>query len=288
MIKRFLTYFKNIDPDDKHIFGRKGENYIKELLTKNNYTIYCNRIIKNQKNRFSFTETDVILSKGDSIFVIEIKRMKGRIFKTDKGLIQEKIPVANPLKFNPYNVRTMKNPLNQVKYFTVSLRKELIKKDKRFYNIKFIPVVVFSREADITDIYSFENGIIYFNDLIPFIEKHSSNKATPSWILNELNLLKGFDIIVNRNGYEITGFIMDTVFICITKQKKVEIDFADIENIKVKRGNFLSVYDNVSILLKNKKTVNLKCRNAEITINTLSTLQTYSLKNLMEIKVESR
>ncbi len=288
IIKNFLTRFKNITPDDKHIFGRKGENYVRGLLIKNNYHIYCNRILKNQKSRFGFLETDIILSKGTTIFVIEIKRMKGRIFRTDKGLIQEKMPAASPLKFNPYNARVVKNPLNQVKYFTIALRKELTKKDKRFYNIDFIPVVTFSREADITDIYSFEKGIIYFDNLIPFIEKYSSNKTTPSWILNELNLLKGFDIIVNRDGYEITGFIMDTDFTCITKEKKIEIDFADIENIKVKRGIFLSLYDNVSILLKNKKTINLKCKNTKITVNTLSTLHTYFLKNLTEIKVESR
>ncbi len=290
MFKGLLAYLHNIDPDEKHIFGRGGEAYIKELLIKNKYKIYCNRIIENHRKKSHFLESDIILNKGNSIFVIEIKRMKGRIFRTDRGLIQEKIPALNPFlkKLNPYEARTIKNPKDQAKHFTTALKKNLVQRDRRFLAVRFIPVAVFSNEADISDIYSFEDGIIYFSDLINFIEKNSSDNTSPDWIDGDLKSLKGFDILINRNEREIMGIIVDSDFICTTKEEERKVSFRDIKNIKVKRGNIFSTYDNIIILLKSGEVLDLNCRSSTIRLNTFSSVQTHFLRNLIEVKVESK
>ena len=276
--------------DEKHIFGRKGEVFVRDMLTKNNYRVYCNRILKDGEVP-GLLEADIILCRDKTIFVIEIKRMKGKIFKTNEGLIQEKIPYLNPfLKgFKPYEARKIKDPRNQVKRFTMALKKNLIQKDSRFLTIKFTPVVVFSNEADISDIYSFEEGIIYFSDLLNFIEKNSDSKACLNWIENGLKTLKGYDIIINRANNEIIGMIIDSDFVCVTRENnKKTISFREIKGIKIKKRSIFSSYVNLDIHKKNGKILNLDCYKPTIKLNTFSSIQTYCIKNLTEVKVESK
>ena len=273
--------------DEKHVFGRRGELFVKDMLIKNNYRVYCNRILKDEKAP-NFLEADIILCRDKTIFVIEIKRMKGKIFRTDEGLIQEKIPYFNPfLKgFKPYEARKIKD---QAKRFTRALKKNLIQKDSRFLKIKFIPVVAFSNEADISDIYSFKEGIIYFSDLLNFIEKNSTSKICPNWIENGLKTLKGYDIIINRANNEIIGIIMDSDFVCVTKENnKKTISFKHIKSIKTQKRSIFSSYVNLNIYKKNGEIVNLDCYKPTIRLNTFSSIQTYHIKNLIEVKIERK
>jgi len=296
MFKKIITHFQNKEVDKKYIFGRQGEIFVRELLIKNKYNIYCNRIIKNEGRGSGFLEADIILNRGKTIFVIEIKRMKGKIFRTNEGLIQEKIFYTNPLlrTFKPYEARKIKDPKNQVKRFTIALKKNLIQKDSRFSTIKFIPVVAFSNEADISDIYSFKEGIIYFSDLLNFIERNKTNKSCPNWVEDGLKTLKGYDIIMNRAKNEIVGLIIDSNFVCITKEKRKRImrkriiNFREIKSIKTRKRNIFSPCVNLDIHKKNGEILNLDCYKPAIKLNTFSSIQTYYIKNLIEVKVESR
>ena len=285
-IKRFLRLFHNLNPDGKHIFGQTGEEYIRMNLIRSGYNVFSNRILKHPKNNSVYIESDVIVYAGDCIFCIEIKRLKGKIFLSENGIIQERNERFER-RYRGYRAKRIKSPMAQSELFTRTLKRRLIKKDSRFRGIRFVPVAAFSEEADISSIHSIEKGIVYFSELSDFIKNRAGIKGNFKWVLEALSSLKGFDKIINKNKFIILGFIENENFKCQDAGGTISIPYAAIERIEIKRGGLFSEYDEVKIIKKNGEIENLCCVDGYILINVFKSKQKHFIRNLEEIIVQS-
>lgn len=285
-IERFFRLFYNIDPDGRHIFGQAGEEYAKNKLSHFGYHLFFNRILPHPKNPSRYIESDIIVYSDDYIFCIEVKRFRGKVFFTDGGIIQE-THRAFERRYRGYRAKKIKDPMVQSTLFTKTLKYSLIGKDSRFKKIHFVPVVAFSEEADISSIHSFGDGILYVSELPDFIQSCLKKNDKYEWVVKAFESLKGFDYIINRNGFTTMGIILNKNFECRSVDKVFSLPYAQIKKINVKRGGLFSKCDKITILKKNSEVENLCCMDGYILINIFGNKQKHFLKNILKAKIES-
>ncbi len=287
-IKRVFLSLKNTDPDNRHIFGYKAEKYVEDMLLKAGMPVFSNKILKHPKLKSRYIESDIILYSGSSVFCIEIKRLKGKIFHSKDGIVQENYkPFAR--RYQGYRAKRIKDPKKQSGLFCNQLKKYLTNKSERFGHIRFIPVAVFSQEADISQIHSKQEGILYIDELIGFIKSHTKqNETEQERVVKELEKLKGFDIVINRKGLPVMGFIQNEIFECLCKNGVFSINFSSIKSIDIKRSSFLSAYDDITINLKNGQTEHKKCLEGHISFDSFGNKQKHFLRNINSIHINSR
>ncbi len=287
-IKRVFLSFKNINPDTKHIFGQKAELYVKNMLLQLNKPLFTNKILKHPKLKSRYIESDIILIWSNFVFCIEIKRVKGKIFASKNGIIQENYKPFTR-RYQGYRAKTIKNPQKQSQLFAKTLKSHLVNKDKRFLSVKFVSVSVFSYEADISEIHSFEEGILYFDELIEFIKaKTKDSHQEYEWIVKAVESLKGFDVLINKNNLPIMGLIENNTFECTGKQGFFKADFSEIKQIIIKRNSVFSIGDELEIHFKNGKKVSVLCYEGCIKFNAFNGIRKHFLRNLNKICINSR
>ncbi len=287
-VKRVFLALKNINPDTKHIFGQKAELYVKNMLLQLNKPMFTNKILRHPKLKSRYIESDIILICGNFVFCIEIKRLKGKIFASKNGIIQENYKQFTR-RYQGYRAKTIKNPQKQSQLFVKTLKRYLINKDKRFLSVKFIPVAVFSYEADISEIHSFDDGIIYINELKEFIKaKSQESHQEYEWIVKAIESLKGFDILINKNNLPLMGLIENDMLECTSKQGAFKADFSEIKQIIVKRNSVFSIGDELEIHFKNGNKAPVLCYEGCIVLNAFNGIQKHFLRNLNKIYINSR
>jgi len=279
---------KNINPDTKHIFGQKAELYVKNMLLQLNKPIFTNKILEHPKLKSRYIESDIILIWGNFVFCIEVKRLKGKIFASRNGIIQENYrPFTR--RYQGYRAKTIKNPQKQSELFAKTLKRHLVNKDKRFLGVKFIPVAVFSHEADISEIHSLDDGILYIDELIEFIKTKAKNSYKEyEWIEKAIESLKGFDILINKNNLSIVGLVENEKFECTSKQGIFKIEISKIKQITVKRSSVFSVSDKIEINFKDGNKMSVLCYEGCIVLNAFSSIQKHFLRNIKKIYINSK
>ncbi len=286
--KRLFIALYNIDPDSKHIFGLKAELFVKDTLGRLNLPLFMNKILPQPGAKSRFIESDIILSSGKNIFCIEIKRLKGKVFFTKDGIIQENYK-SFVRRYQGYRAKKIKNPIEQSRRFCSTLKRHLINKNTLFRNINFISIAAFSQEADISEIYSFENGILYIDDLIDFIEEKTRKDKEPyPWIIKELDSLKGFDVIVNRKRLPLSGFLKNDDFKCLTPKGIYSIPYSSVKNITIKRKPLLSSHDELEILFKDGSKKLITSIEGYVILDNFGKIQKHYLRNISEIFINSR
>lgn len=174
-----LTFAKRNSPKIK---GKIGEFRIASrllLLDQDNYII-LNNIILRAKNGKT-VQIDHIVISIYGIFVIETKNYKGWIFGNEAAenwmqiIYREKHQFRNPVKQNWSHIYALKDLLAD------------------FPNAKFIPIVAFSKNADLKKINS-SVPVIYETKILRTITKESKEQ-----ILSHDEIEKIFRIIESSN-----------------------------------------------------------------------------------------
>ncbi len=286
--KRILLAFRNIDPDSKHNFGHMAEKYVRNMLLTTDMHIFTNKIIKYQKSKSRYIESDIILYSGNTVFCIEVKRLKGKIFSVGGSIVQEKHKSFEK-RFHNYQAKKIKNPVTQSAFFTKTLKRHLMERDRRFKDITFLSVVVFSKEVDMSSVHDFDGGVLYIDELLEFIYKHTDKNVTnQDWVIRALDNLKGFDILINRNNLDILGLIVGDRFQCLGKNGAVSIPYSNIKSISITRKTFFSSFDSIEIIKKDGKTLSIPCYEGSVSINTFDEIQSHFLRNINRIYINSK
>lgn len=312
-ISRLVDSFDVISNDEKINFGMKGEELARKSVDKEEGLIIYNPIIPHPKDNKKFLETDIIIYNNNCVYCIEIKNYKGEItfipkykrvkvekrflffFKyivertvqdgwDDNKIIKKKVGNYNEKVF----CEEYPNPMKKTKNYIYNLKRYLAKEDRRFNNIFIVPVVAFNRKnANISRIYSFDEGYIYIDEIDKYIKYHfkSLNKQL-DWIERGLEALSTWDTLKTSTGENIYGIIKGNYIEVITQDNnQIKIPYDEIINIKIKKMSLFSKEDILIIKFLNNEIKEFKNIRGTIVLDKFGELQKHKISNLKYIDV---
>ncbi|MGB9755516.1 MAG: nuclease-related domain-containing protein [Desulfurella sp.] len=278
-----------IELSPKESFGFGAEIILQKILNEN-YTAFYNRILRSPYNKKHFLEIDAIVYYNNTIFCIEIKNYKGTIyyaanFKGDNFDSYKNGKIIQ-LKTDRYFKQTFKelpNPLDKTKFFAKQLKEHLERFDARFSTVKFKSVVVWLDSiANIENIYSFDDGLIYLSQLTDFIEKKSQKNKNNTWATEYLEKLPTFDQIITTGNQNIHGIILGNTINC---QKPIQdLHLKDIVSIDFTH-KFTSCKSKVTVNYKDTRNLEFECEKITINLDKFGTHQKHRLFNIKKIIV---
>jgi hypothetical protein len=312
-LNRMFDTFSNIQQDEVSAYGAQGEEQALQFLTEQKYPVFLpNRIIPHPQKHGAFLETDAIIYAEGNVFCIEIKRYKGRmsfpprtkVVKIKKrflfwhyekeqtvfdGYDKSRIIKAKDGNYGEGTFyKELPNPLEKTRYYIRHLKQFLKPFDQRFSHLFIIPVAAFSNDvSDISEIHSFEEGLIYVSDIPDFIRMNRNEKfaASPSqWIINGLRHVPSWDRILTRENEWMWGVISDNAFVCtLVNGRQYSIPYKEVMSISISRQGFFSDRDQVQITLTNGTVDHIEASTAQVNIEVGGERQTHKLRNINQI-----
>jgi len=312
-LNRMFDTFSNVQQDEVSAYGAQGEEQALQFLTEQKYPVFLpNRIIPHPQKKGAFLETDAIIYAEGNVFCIEVKRYKGKISFPSKtkvvkikkrflfwhyetkqtvfdGYDKSRIVKAKEGNYGEGTFyKEFPNPLEKTRYYIRHLKQFLSSFDRRFSSLFIIPVAAFSDDvSDISEIHSFEEGLIYVSDIPNFIRANRNERfaASPSqWIIDGLRNVPSWDQILTRENEKMWGVIPEDVFVCtLIDGKKYSIPYKEIISISVNRQGFFSDRDYVQITRTDGTVDHIEVSTAQVNLETGGERQTHKLRNINQI-----
>ncbi len=289
IFKRLWDTLFSFELSGKERFGFGAESILQQILNKD-YIAFYNRILKSPYNKKHFLEIDAIVYYKNTIFCIEVKNYKGTIyyaanFKGDNfhSYKNNKIIQLKTDKHFNQTFKELPNPLDKTKFFAKQLKEYLEHLDSRFSKVKFQSVVVWLDSiANIENIYSFEDGLIYLSQLKDFIEKKSQKNENSAWVIKYLQELPSFDKIITTNNQNITGILIGNTIKCERPRKDLNLE--DIISIDFTH-KLLRCKSKITINYKNLHYEEFECEKVTINLDKFGNRQKHRMFNVKKIIV---
>lgn len=319
-LKRALDRFKIYSKDEIENYGNDGERIARQNFAYKNGTgiAYYNRLVPDYSKKNKYFEIDAIIYAAGNVFCVEIKRYKGKIsyvpkykmvkekkkilwfeFEREKKVVDglDKSRIIKE-KVGNYNEDTFykefTNPIKKTIFFIKRMKEFLSGYDKRFKSLFIIPVVCFvDDEADISDIHSFEEGLIYVSELQQFINMHKNDnfdKMSSEWIIDGLNKLPTWDKIITSSKEELNGVLENDEVVFEARDKsKIYLKYRDIKRMTFKNiGLIFSPYSEVTVYKKDNSTSVYEVVSGDIVFNRFGERQIHKIVNISAIMVGTK
>lgn len=309
---RAVETMSTVELDGRSKGGMMGEQYADYFIANGQNESYIrNPIIPHPRKKNIYFETDAVVYIYGTIFCVEIKNYKGRVYypplyrteQVQKGwfifkrtvtrqvqvgfddsrIIQEKVRYGG----NGVDLREMPNPLKKTQNYANDLRRFLSRLDARMENVPIISVVAFTERTDIRAIYNPQTGIISIPELPNFFAAHKSpNSGSMPWIQQTLRRLATWDHILTTDNEDINGIIEDTTFTFKDTDGHIQnIPYAQIHSIEFQRAGLLSPYDDMIIYYTDGKKRTFRSTSGEIHLERFGQRQTHKLRNITRVVV---
>ena len=299
---RTLDTLSNVDLDEVSAYGAEGEEQAQEVLSKEAYHSFSNRIVPHPQKPGVFLETDAIIYAEGNVFCVEIKRYKGKIYFPPKtkvvgdqevfdGYDKSRVVKEKKGKYGEgFSVKSMPTLWEETKYYITHLKRFLCGSDARFSRLFIIPVVGFSdTDSDISAIHSMEDGLVYISEIPEFIKHHRNEKLARSpsrWIIDGLALVPTWDRILTRKSEWLNGLVLDEAFTCTGLDgSQYNVSYKDVKSISVSRTGVFSDHDDVKIMRATGEIDTLSCSSYSIKFDKSGERQIHTLRNVKEISI---
>lgn len=159
-------------PEEK---GKRGETRVNDILCQlsGEYHILNDVVLPTEKGT---TQVDHIVISRFGVFVIETKNYRGNIYGND-GQQQWTQVILTDVRYKRKWYKTYTyvtknkfyNPVKQVLGHLIELKRNL----SEWKSIKLYPIVVFTGDVDISNVYS-NHSVVYDNELVSTILSHQT------------------------------------------------------------------------------------------------------------------
>lgn len=257
---RLLSNFGQQQLDPRILAGVQGEEYATEIIRSTNPHCHVPNAIAPSVHPGGWVcETDhIVLSEG-TIFVVEVKNYKGRLLWADdkrSNLLQ--------IKSGRYGEsiapKRLKNPAHQARGFVHPAKQYLARAcDRRFEHLRIEAVGAFTRNGDISAIHSFEDGLVYVDELPALFSMRRNERFAnrPSeWIVTGLEALPRLDVVRTAEGHHFRGFLQGShLQYRGPEQQEYGWEWRQIEWIYLERSGVFSSHDKVILQLRSGRRV---------------------------------
>lgn len=270
-ITRAFHTLSTVELDEQSRFGALGELYAEQILDDGQAICVNNPIVPHPTKPGLFLESDFLIYTRGSLFCVEIKHYKGRLFYPTRGRVGQGSPTRGHLSCPPLHgfddsiimqekvgnygegifLKEHRNPLKKTRYFIHHLKDYLGTIDARCKKVFIIPIVGFSELADISAIYDFEAGMISTSQIPTFFDRHSGPTATsppPSWLRSALYRVPTWDLILTTRHEWINGVITDRELLFRgTDRRSHSLPYRALHAIILQRNGLFSAADQLTI-----------------------------------------
>ena len=226
----------SMELDGKEIGGRFGEDRAARVIESTRNACYVrNPIVPYPRAPGRFTETDFLVYTRGTLYCVEIKNHRGRIYYTpgyitiyrtegwfifkrhipqvvqsgyDYGkMIQETIDEHGQKVTRDFPNPWLKTQryIDNLKYYLHQINPELAK-------LPIYPILAFDDKADISAIHQFDAGIVRISELPAFFARFSNpayeSKPAP-WIEQQLRSLPTWDLVLTTTNRSFNGVLAE-------------------------------------------------------------------------------
>lgn len=214
---RIARLFENYTPEqisERVRTGIVGEAYATEIIKGTEPQCHISNVVVPMNDGAGhWKETDHVVLWGGTVFIVEVKNDKGLLRwagEEDSDLVQFKTGNYG----EAIAPKPARNPALQAKRFIRSAKSYLAANaDRRFQALRFQPVGVFTRAANLECIHSLEKGLIYVDELPAYFALHKNqrfaNRAS-RWLVQGLAQLPRLDVIHDSQGQTHLGVFEDS------------------------------------------------------------------------------
>jgi hypothetical protein len=309
-ITRAFDTLSTIELDEQSRFGALGELYAEQILDDGQAICITNPIVPHPTRPGLFLESDFLIYTQGSLFCVEIKHYKGRLFYPTGERVGQVSPTRRSLarpalqgfddsiiiqeKIGNYGegifLKEHRNPLKKTRYFIHHLKDYLVTIDARCKKVYIIPVVGFSELADIRAIYDFEVGMISTSQLPAFFEQHSGPAAAappPSWLRSALYRVPTWDLILTTRNEWINGVITDRELLFQgTDRHSYCLPYCTLHTVALQRGGLFSAADQLTVTDVRGHVSSYHSVRGEVHVRRFGgETQTHQLRNINQIVV---
>lgn len=309
-ITRAFHTLSTIELDEQSRFGALGELYAEQILDDGQAICVNNPIVPHPTKPGLFLESDFLIYTWGSLFCVEIKHYKGRLFYPTRERVGQVSPTRGRLSRPPLQsfddsiiiqekvgnygegifLKEHRNPLKKTRYFIHHLKDYLCTIDARCKKVFIIPIVGFSELADISAIYDFEAGMISTSQLPTFFERHSGPAAAsppPSWLRGALYRVPTWDLILTTRHEWINGVITDRELLFQgTDRHSYHLPYRTLHTVTLQRGGLFSAADQLTITDVRGHVSSYRSVGGEVHLRRFGgEFQTHQLRNVSQIVV---
>jgi hypothetical protein len=252
-VTRLMASFAQNRMDERTLVGVLGEEHATEIIQNLNPPSHVTNAVIPARSGYRPCETDHIVYLGGTVFVVEVKNYKGKLTWADtarKNLLQSKTG-----RYGEFiEPKLCKNPVLQARGFIHPAKEYLSRADRRFERLRIEPVGAFTRNADIDAIRSFEDGVVYIEDLPELFTRRRNDRFAdrPStWIVQGLAALPRLDVVRTREGQLFRGFFQGQhLEYRGTDRREYGWEWARIGWVYLERAGMFSSHDKVVVQLR--------------------------------------
>lgn len=178
-------------PEEK---GKRGEESVQNILSQlpKGYAVLSDVVIATERGT---TQIDHIVISQYGVFVIETKNYSGSIYGNDNQRQWTQVIVTDVIYrrkwYKTYTYVTKNNFYNPVKQSLGHLF-EVKKNLSEWQNLKIYPIIVFTGDADISNVHS-NYSVIYDSELVSTIISHQT------MCLSEDEVIRVIDRLCDKN-----------------------------------------------------------------------------------------
>jgi hypothetical protein len=216
LLSRFtglLDSFQTIELEQRDRYGAGGEDEVEETLRRNLWRYVRNPLAPYPSKPGIFLESDFLVHVNGGLFVVEVKKLIGRVvYDDDHRFVQQ-------IKRGRYGegvfVKRFSNPLQKTNGFAGRLKNYLAAVDPRFRHVYIGAAAVFAPTADISAIHD-PAGLIYTSELPEFFisQSRGGESRQRPWLVEAVKHVPTWDRIETTHALRWSGLIGQATGLC--------------------------------------------------------------------------
>jgi Nuclease-related domain len=272
--------------DERSLFGALGERQVLQIVAdfveRNGGTYLWGPILFPLYRDGPLGEKDFLVYTQGTIFCIEVKNYLGTVSYDERGdICVDRWSDYSKMKYLP-------NPLKSTIRFIRDLKKQVKLIEPRFGGLWIIPVVAFvhNAETDITPIYSFEQGIIYAEQLPQFFLFKANTRRPSSWITGLINsVIPSWDWVTTAQNEMVGGILTQRQLTFKDLHRgTLKLLFSRVHQIHWRRGPSFA-YDEMTVIFTDGATRLFYCVDGEIALQRMDELHPFPIRNLQALYI---
>jgi hypothetical protein len=281
-ISGLLDSFQAIELEARDRYGAGGEDEVEEIIHRNLWRYIRNPLAPHPSKPGVFLESDFLVYVNASLFVVEVKRLIGRVVPDDDRRFLQQV------KQGRYGegvfVKRFSNPLQKTNSFARRLRSYLAEMDPRFRHVHIGAAAVFAPTADISAIHD-PAGLIYARELPDFFLNQSrSDTHQRPWLVEAFTHVPTWDRIETTHGESMYGlFNQPALMFRDTSMRQLSIPFSEVAEVQLEPGHFLSDASEAKIKLLTGEILHARVAFGDIRLDRFGSVQVHKLRNLRRI-----
>jgi len=283
-ISGMLDSFHKIELEEKDRYGAGGEDEVEELIRRGGWAYVRNPLAPHPSKPGVFLESDLLVHVNGGLFGVEVKKVIGRIEYDDR-----EHRYVRQVKQGRYGegafVMRLSNPVQKTNSFAGRLKGYLLRVEPRFRQVCIGAVAAFAPTAHISAIHD-PAGLIYTTEVPEFLahQSRASDGRQRPWLAQALRHVPTWDRVETVQGELMYGLFTQPALVFKDRSmKKSTIPFADVAEVRLKRGGLFSDASDATIQLLTGEVVQTRVAFGNLRLDRFGSVQVHKLRNLRRI-----